>query len=211
MVIKFDLSSIPTNTKITSATLSLTDTYGNLYGGSAYTVHQINSTWDAETLIFNNKPSEGPSISSGSLNDEIYSFDVTSATQSMIQNPSINFGYMIKAVQNQAQAHFASTETGGPDIPELIIEYDATETVDKKKHNTNPLKIIPHKNSMSLFLPFNGCCNITVYNLKGKEIYNTNATGHNNWHKVSIDLSSSIKVIIVQNGNNIYKTILNNF
>lgn len=128
----------------------------------------------------------------------------------MIENPSTNFGYMIKAKQNQAQAHFASVESGS-DGPQLIIEYQSTNVICQEGIRINKLKAISLNNGLKLFLPFNGSCEIAIYNLKGNRVYSTKAHGNNSWYSVLKDLPSGTRIIRVKNGNSTYKTILNDY
>lgn len=107
---KFDLNSIPTNAVISSATLSLsanpTQLNGNpeagpTYGGdNASSLYPITTNWNLSTVAWNNQPfftSVNSTIIPQSLSnyDDYNAVDVTAAVQSMVSNPSSNFGWML--------------------------------------------------------------------------------------------------------------------
>lgn len=109
-LIKFNLNSIPTNAIITSATLSLyanpTQLNGNPAAGptfgnnNASSLYPVTTNWNTSTVSWNNQPSF-TSVNATIIPQSISTFydynalDVTAAVQSMVSNPSSNFGWML--------------------------------------------------------------------------------------------------------------------
>jgi hypothetical protein len=103
--IEFDLSGIPIQKKISSAKLSFYwISYDNLIdqtGENAFTIYRINEEWDESTVTWNSQPSstnlDSVSVAkSNSINQDYTDIDVTALVQDMINNPSQNYGFMLK-------------------------------------------------------------------------------------------------------------------
>lgn len=142
-LIKFNLNSIPTNAVISSATLSLyanpTQLNGNPAAGpthgneNASYLYPTTTNWNFSTVSWNNQPSftsVNATIIPQSLSDydNYDALDVTAAVQSMVNNPSSNYGWMLSInTQNFYNSMiFCSGEY--PDStkrPKLTITYTA--------------------------------------------------------------------------------------
>jgi hypothetical protein len=103
-LIAFDLTSINPGTPIKKAVLSLYwITYGNLTeqtGENTFSIYRISQNWNESSVTWNNQPeiSKTDSIvvpKSTSVNQDYY-VDVTSYAQNMINNPALNYGFLLK-------------------------------------------------------------------------------------------------------------------
>ncbi len=110
-VMQFDLTAIPTNAIIQSATLSLyanpaqfngNSVLGPMYGTSnACDLLMINAPWNAATLNWNNQPSVSlnniVSLPQSTAAYQNYTgINVTNVVQQWVNNPALNWGWMIK-------------------------------------------------------------------------------------------------------------------
>lgn len=129
--IQFDLSAIPANATITSATLTLKDnTSGSGIdsntGVNSVNINKVTSAWAEGTMNGNNQPSftlpGGIYVSSNSSQNETLNIDITSYVQSWYASPSTNHGIRMysKATSNAAR-NFASSEHA--DGPVVSIDY----------------------------------------------------------------------------------------
>lgn len=139
---------------------------------------------------------------------EVFDFDVTEATQEMVNDPSANFGFLIKTEVNQRQGHFASNENDTARGPQLIIEVDQTQLIEGcvKKHNS--IKTFIKNGCVNIYLPFEGDCCVSIYDLNGKLLKMKNIKSSNSWHKIEHRQSNGAKVITINaNGYNFKKII----
>jgi hypothetical protein len=109
-LIQFDLTSIPTNSTVISAVLSLSTNLnsGNYEldaGANASYLLRILASWNQSLVTWNNQPPFSvlnPVILPQSTSDtEHYYVDVTSHVQDMVSNPLTNFGWMFKLQTEQ--------------------------------------------------------------------------------------------------------------
>jgi hypothetical protein len=135
-LLAFDLSSIPQNATITSATLSL---YCNTQssntqlssGSNAALIQRITSTWNENTVTWNNQPSSttqnqcvlSPSTSS---TQDYTNIDVKNLIGDMVNNPSISFGFMLQLQTESIYRSLVMSSSDHPDStkwPRLVITY----------------------------------------------------------------------------------------
>jgi hypothetical protein len=128
MLYRFDLSVIPPETQINSASLNLyyfmwkdTDPVGR-----PLTVYKITSDWDEMSVTFATKPSIASEVSSESLVPDTTNvwigWDLTRDVQDFVNNPETNFGWQIMdetywGTFNVPNAHFYSKEYVPPADP----------------------------------------------------------------------------------------------
>ena len=99
--IRFDLSAIPSNSKIANAKLYLWPTgYGGSPDGRTIDCYRVTSSWSEENITWNNKPSFFSSITSSSIvpSDlgDLMIWDVTSDLQGFINGSYLNYGWVLK-------------------------------------------------------------------------------------------------------------------
>ena len=129
--IKFDLSSIPIGSDITSATLmfngrgSSSDT-----GYSIISLHRVLSSWDEHTITWNNQPPYAEySIDTEDIDqyseDMWYSLNVTSPIEDWVQGEYQNYGFVIRQLYENRYRTFLgwSSDGGGTRHPKLEIHY----------------------------------------------------------------------------------------
>ncbi len=159
-VLEFDLTAIPTNTIISSAKLSLyaidnldgMDQHSTLSGSNECWLEKITSSWDESTVTWNTQPTTSAenriSIASSTSETENYlNMDVTSIVQGMIENPSANFGFMLKLKNENfyRRMNFCSSDHLIPQYrPKLEICYSISEEVNEIKDTENSILIFPN-------------------------------------------------------------------
>lgn len=181
-----------------SAKVSLIEIHDQWYTGDKYTIHAINDAWDVNTVCWNNKPTEGPTLSKGTNDGEVFDFDVTSVMQSMIDNPSSNHGFMIKTVVNQAQGHFASVENGSARGPQLILELDSEAIMSVENDmQTSGLQVVKDQSGSRLYLPFDGLCELSAVSLQGRELFSKSTIAQNSWIALPEQSASGIYILQV--------------
>lgn len=133
--LKFDLSDIAPQTKISSAELSLFySSYGNLSeqsGNNAFTIYRVIEAWDETSITWANQPaySNDNSISIGKSTSPQQSYtdiDITSVIQDMIDNPSSNHGFMIMLDEEFPYCLLILASSNHSDAkkrPKLVIEF----------------------------------------------------------------------------------------
>ena len=160
-LLKFDeLSTIPANAAIVNAELKLYGTpsssfaVGNsCYQGSSHppnpsSIYKVLSAWGEQSVTWNTQPNIAPNpiITIPQTNSE-WNWDFTTnfnptnsanllqVVQDWVQNPSQNFGFMIKLNEEAVyrKIAFASSDYPDPNLrPELIVTYE----VDVNLHDT---------------------------------------------------------------------------
>lgn len=155
---KFDLSSLPGDVRIISATLYLYyyEWRDNNPGGRDLTCYRITSDWDEETVTWNTRPSYNPEAtcysilpySPGSWMD----WDVTSDVKSFISGEETNYGWQIMDTTTWGQFNiptpkFLSKEYGS-NIPYLDIEVEV-EAVEEYED----VSVMPSRTMLSALFP----------------------------------------------------------
>ncbi|MCJ7698509.1 MAG: DNRLRE domain-containing protein [Thermoplasmata archaeon] len=133
ILLYFNISMIPTYAQITTATVSLYY-YGYEDTNPAYRVlslHQITRPWDTKNVTWKTRPTAAQhNISYARIPATVgwMTWDVTTETQRMINNPTANLGWQL-ADKNPWQAYniplikFKSKETQTTYYPYLEIQY----------------------------------------------------------------------------------------
>jgi hypothetical protein len=127
--LKFDMTSIPTNTVISKAYLYLYHTpIIDHQGDNQSYVSRITESWAPTTLTHNLQPNittlNQALIPTTTSSTQDFVVDVTAITQYIISNPSQNFGYRISLVNEQTYRRmcFTSSEVADSNIrPKLVI------------------------------------------------------------------------------------------
>ncbi len=137
-LIKYDLSFIPSDIEIVSATLSLYaidseagfGQHNPLSGANACWLKKVTSPWEENTVTWLTQPSTSninqvgiPSSTSPTQNFEV---NVLGMVQSMVTNPTSNFGFMLKLKDENyyRRMNFASSNHDDINLrPKLTIVY----------------------------------------------------------------------------------------
>jgi hypothetical protein len=111
-MIQFDMTSIPTSAIVNSAELSLyynpTSSSNGQAGTNESYLQRITAPWVESTVTWNNQPTtdtvnQVTLARSTSANQDYPNIDVSASTQLMVSNPALNFGWMIKLINESAQ------------------------------------------------------------------------------------------------------------
>lgn len=135
--LKFDLSGIPSNSEIISATFRYYYYYHiSNPGPRTHDFHKIIANWNEDTLTWNNQPSYDPTIVSSYLFPSSFGWieaELTDYVQDKI-NGETDYGFLIKDRNeggynnNNNQPRMYSKEYGSYS-PELVIEYSSCSSV----------------------------------------------------------------------------------
>lgn len=195
-LIQFDLSGIPANAFINSATLSLyfnpTSEEGKHYcfphSNSSY-LERITSNWNETTVTWNNQPTTTSQnrVSLGGTTSSTQSFTNINVKQLIIDsrnNPATSFGFMLRLQQEHKfkKLIFASSDNTTAAIrPKLTITYTVPAPINGGHpmarldggQTTTSLNIFPNPVSeiATIQLPDeagNGVAKVEVFNILGK-------------------------------------------
>lgn len=203
---KFDLSSIPSGVTIIGATLEIYK-YGNYSGyikSDVYEVYKVTKEWDENGASWIKRTSSlnwdiyGGDYGSTALSSFSYSgsyngwfdFSVTSAIKDFIDNPSINYGFIIlipggvdSVYDNQTkdqESYFHSSEASDESLrPKLTVTYDpGTSTM---------------QNDIKIAIPEN--YKVTIINMQGRKVASFMLNDIKQLNQMKASLSSGIHII----------------
>ncbi len=211
-MIKFDLTSIPTEQTITSAIITFKDVgnYGHL--GKDFFLQPLLSEWDDSTVTWDNKPRWGKNIGYGINDGAYYSWVITNSVKLWVANPDTNFGFLMSAVEVgvaalQHHADFASSEHSDESArPTITIVTDGNTPIETQKNSVAKSALLIKQNfhSLDLFTPFSGECKISIYNTLGKQIYSSRINAKNGWNGISADLASGTHILKVSSSTDLF-------
>lgn len=136
--IDFDLSSLPANITVLSATLSLYQNptsgngqHSNLSGSNVSWIQRISSPWDENVATWNNQPATDTTNrvevpQSTSPGQDYPTIDVTNIISDILKDPSTGFGMMImlQTEQYYRSMIFASSDNANASLhPKLEVIY----------------------------------------------------------------------------------------
>ena len=132
-LLQYDLSGIPKNALITSATLTLSGTNHVYTSTNASTLSRILGAWNEQTVTWTNQPAttltSQIALTASTTSTQVYNIDVKTHVQDMVKNPSANFGWMLKVngegTAAAAEMFFASSDytVNAALRPKLVITY----------------------------------------------------------------------------------------
>jgi hypothetical protein len=151
--VKFDISGIPSNASIVSASLSLYY-YGHSYSnpaGHPIVVHRFNGDWNEDTISRNFMPAWNSEISAQTALPSSEGFwltwDVTSDVQDFVSGALSNYGWIIKDEYYWSGANipspFLHSKEFGSLIPYLEIELSDNNTSPAVPQISGPTEGLP--------------------------------------------------------------------
>lgn len=129
-LIKFNITSLPSNQTLTKATLRvrLVNSYDFPNRSRTVTTYRITSNWSENSINWNNKPGYGSAYGSKSIVHgawDWYEFDVTNLVRAWYNGTYTNYGIMLRGPEfsgsDSSWRGFSTRE--GPFTPQLIVEY----------------------------------------------------------------------------------------
>lgn len=198
-LIDFDISSIPANSLITSAKLSLyafpnsvDGGHSPLSGSNACYLTEISSPWDENTVTWNTQPTinVGNQLTlpqSNSEFDDYLDFDVTAIIQNKYLNPNVSHGFMLSIINSNyyRQMIFASSDHPNPlKRPKLEITY--TSTADQEEVNQDiEMSIYPNPTTGIVYINSNIPFAYSLTDMLGREVKN-DSLGSNGLHEIDL-------------------------
>ena len=145
-LIDFDLSSLPANSVITKAELSLyaypnsaDGGHSTLAGSNECTLQQITSDWDENTVTWNTQPTvttvNSVTLSASLTENQNYlDIDVTKMIQEQYAHPNSNYGMMLsmdREAYHRAMIFGSSDHPNSELHPKLVITYNIVSDVSE--------------------------------------------------------------------------------
>lgn len=193
-LLNFDLSSIPANATITSASLSLFYSYNTGNAGQSGTndcyLERITSPWTESSVTWNTQPTTTsvnqvylPASSNSSQSAP--NINVTGIVQDIWANPTTSYGIEIRLVSEQTyrSMKYASSDNADPLLwPELTICYTAPSGVEESQQ-AQSWTVYPNPANTSLTVQMNDAGaeirEIRVMDLEGRIVLNQSVNAMN--------------------------------
>jgi len=205
---KFDLSAIPSGAIIDTATLSLyafspngiSDNGGHtsLTHSNASTINRAKQGWEENSITWNNQPpvesTPSETLPQSTSKNQSYTVDLTSDVADMYSNPSQNFGWCIKLIDESHYSglFFYSSDVDKQELaPKLEVRYTLCDritpvtTFDVTTTKVN--SVFPNPSQSGVFEFTNEVTGV-VYSINGIEVAKIN-------NSTKIDLSNQEKGI----------------
>ena len=174
-LLRFDLSVIPTDATILSASLTLFGIEGvnppHVGANSSY-LRMVTSSWNASTVTWNSEPST-TQIGQVTLAQSVsqyqnYTLDVTNMVSLMIANPTSNFGFELGLFNETCGSvlTFGSSKNTNPSKrPMLIVKYWTTTKIQENSLYA-PLRIYPNPSEGKVEMQSgNDCLRLELHDL----------------------------------------------
>jgi hypothetical protein len=183
-LIQFDLSSIPANSEIISAKLSLfynsKSSSGGQAGNNACYLKKITSAWSESAVTWNSVPSTDTTNEvflpkSTAINEDYPNIDITHFVQEWYDKPSSNFGLMLELIDNSlynSMKFFSSDYSDTTKTPKIVVCFKSTVGITNIKNNSRIL-IYPNPASNEIIIESNNLSNEDIFvisNLNGQEL-----------------------------------------
>ena len=155
---KFDLSSIPTNATVTSASLQMYAFWKNGTNGFPFSIYKISKAWNENYTTWtaydqgsnwnNGGGDYGTKVASFSSPGgydvpKWDNFDMKNAVQGAVANPSTNHGWIFVDDGNDGHGYYTSQYTNATQRPKLTVTYstpvETRHRLHEKADNTGML------------------------------------------------------------------------
>lgn len=124
-LIKFDLSSIPENASITSATLKLRASNKSNENGQTISVKPVSESWSESGVTWNSRPSYASEVSSYSAACWNCELDVTSLVSDWKAGSRGNYGLSLDPQSTDFNVGYLATENSTTPPPHLEVTYQS--------------------------------------------------------------------------------------
>ena len=210
-LLKFDLSSIPSNATITSATLSLycntTSSVTQLNSGAnACLLQRITSAWTETGVTWNNQPTttavnQDTLAQSTSTTQNYPSIDVKNLVIDMVNNPSTSYGFMLKLMTEATYRCMVMSSSDNSDStkwPRLVIMYSiANNYYSKATGSLDSLSTWGTNSNGTGTSPTSFGANNTIYNI----VNNSSPVMSNSWY-----ITGTNTAVVLGDGTNTLNT-----
>ena len=206
MVIRFDLSVLPSNADIKKAVLSLYFSGGS-EGDSLTVAHRLIKEWNEHTVTWMQADTGAPwdlvggdytledSAQTTFANDSTWeNYDVTGIVKKFIDGTP-NYGFIVVPDLAEGNTSRDYYSTAFEDIdslkPKLTVTYtsNAISTPNKSRYLLQGVLLYKDGSVIRLFVPFEKQYRITIYNSKGRVIENINGC-ESRWYRLNAKMSS---------------------
>lgn len=191
-LLNFDLSAVPANAVITSASLSLYHNPNSLSGNIGHSqnggsnaawLRRVTSAWTEYGVTWNSQPTTSTQNqvvlpASNSTTEDYLNIDVAALVQDIVSNPAQSFGMMIQLQTESPQRSllFASSDHANPARhPQLDVCYTFS-TGTRDVSSSSAFAMYPNPTKGSFRLKFSAGAErytVSIYNAYGALVYET--------------------------------------
>jgi len=188
-MIEFDISTIPANSVINDARLtlyhnptSIEGEHSTLSGSNSALLRRIITSWGENTVVWNTQPFATTNNqvvlpqSSSPIQDYI-DIDVTALVQDMMDDPANSFGFMLRLQDETSYRRliFASSDNlNNSKHPKLVITYTSTIGIFENGNIAHEISTYPNPFNDATTVEFGSLANenviLTIYNLAGQAV-----------------------------------------
>jgi hypothetical protein len=219
-LLQFDLSSIPAGATIQTATMYLywNPTSGNagqshLSGSDAAWLQRITSSWNDQTVTWNNQPSttnlHQATLPADTASNEDYVVNVASLIQDMVDSPSTSFGFLLRIQTEQYYRALVFASSNHPTAalhPKLEICY-TTNIGILENSLSSQISIYPNPSNGSFAISFQNLLkngSLKVFNSLGQEVYSEKLSGSISKKEINLNAAAGIYFVKVSDGEKVF-------
>ncbi|MEP6648249.1 MAG: DNRLRE domain-containing protein [Saprospiraceae bacterium] len=206
-LLQFDMSTIPANSEIVYAYLSLyapdePTTEFHSGSNSAY-LQRITHSWNESTVTWNNQPSstslhQVTLPSSTSDYQEYLNINVTALVDDMLADPNSGFGFLIRQVTEDDLRRLSFVSGDYPNVqkhPKLEVCYNAASSVHDQDHHKSAIKFYPNPSTGIVHVQFD--TDVKEARLQMIDMFGRNISTQRIYDSEQIDISELMPSIYV--------------